>query len=114
MHLGRYKQPCVSHPEHVIVSYLKASELVKVATRVAMCCFGMLLMALDQIFFPLSCPLIFLSEMEKKKGTHYVDHKRGIRIVSGAVIGRTFLFKLISPHFQVEFILSETMVFYRL
>lgn len=50
-------------------------------------------MALDQILSSFMPPDIFIRNV-KKKDTHYVDHKRGIRIVSGAVIGRTFLFKL--------------------
>lgn len=78
------------------------------ATRVAMCCFGMLLMALDKILFSFVSPEIFIRYV-KKQDTHYVDRKRGICIVSGAVVLRTFLLKLISPYFQVEFILSETM-----
>lgn len=67
LHLGRYKQPCVSHPEHVIVCYLKASKLVKAATRVAMCCFGMLLMALDEILSSFMSPDIFIRNVKKNK-----------------------------------------------
>lgn len=88
----------------------KGFELVKVATRVTICSFGMLLMALDKILSSFMPTDIFTRNVKKITTARQpvdLDGKQGVCVVSGAATGKTFLFTLISPHFQVELILSE-------
>lgn len=85
-----------------------------------MCSFSMLWMALDKIPSSFMPSDIFIRNVKKNKQKTITTRQpvrwQQMRHFCCLLYSywKDFLFKLISPHFQVELILSETMVFYRL